>query len=321
MKALYYDKKLAFRDDIPKPQLKNGEALVKVIKSGICRTDIEIAKGYMDFTGIPGHEFVGIVEDASDKSLIGDRVVGEINCGCGECYDCRTSNHPHCKERTVLGILNHDGAFAEYLTIPEINLHHVPDSLSDDEAMFVEPLAAAFRVAEQVVVMGTDSLVLGDGKLGILIAQIIAFLKGDVTLCGKYLEKMKRVEGKNIATLTTDELKKNRLYSIVIDATGNPEGIKTALAHTMPKGTLILKTTVAPGEAPLLGPAELNHIVINEITVKGSRCGPFVHALTLLEQQAISVTQLIDKTFPLEKGLEAFEAASKPGALKVLIGN
>ncbi|MDH5542529.1 MAG: alcohol dehydrogenase catalytic domain-containing protein [Nitrospinota bacterium] len=321
MKALYYEKKLAFRDDLPKPTPKNGDALVKVVKSGICRTDIEIAKGYMDFTGIPGHEFVGIVEDASDKSLIGDRVVGEINCGCGECYDCKSGNHHHCNSRTVLGIKNHNGSFAEYLTIPEKNLHHIPEALSDDEAMFVEPLAAAFRVAEQVVVMNTDSLVLGDGKLGILIAQIIAFLKGDVTLCGKYPEKMKLVDGKNIATLTLDELKEKRLYSIVVDATGNPDGIKTALAHTKPRGTLILKTTIAANEPPQIGPAELNHIVINEITVKGSRCGPFVHAITLLEQQLIAVTPLIEKTFPLEKGLEAFEAAKRPGALKILIGN
>jgi threonine dehydrogenase-like Zn-dependent dehydrogenase len=319
MKGLYFDGKLKFSDDLPKPAPEKGEALVKVVKSGICRTDIEIAAGYMGFNGIPGHEFVGIIEDAPDKNRIGDRVVGEINCGCNDCAECRQDSQNHCRNRTVLGIHKRNGAFAEYLTLPEANLHHVPESVTDEEALFAEPLAAAFRVIEQVNVLAGEVLVLGDGKLGILIAQVIGFLKGNVTLCGKHPEKLKLVEDRNVAPILVDDLEKGKLYPVVVDATGNRDGLSLALSHTKAKGTIIVKTTVAGNSKPA-EPADFNRVVIDEITVKGSRCGPFEHALTLLGEKAIPVTRLIQETLPLEKGVEAFETASKPGALKVVFG-
>lgn len=315
MIGIYYNKKLEYRKDLPDPVLGKGEALIKITKAGICRTDLEISEGYMDFTGIPGHEFVGVVEKAENKSLVGCRVVGEINCGCGNCPDCRTDNHKHCKNRTVLGISGRNGAFAGHLTLPEKNLHAVPDSISDEEAVFVEPLAAAFRVAEQIKTANNDILVLGDGKLGLLISQTLALFKGEVTLCGKHPEKMALIENSSVNTITADEMSPGRRYSVVVDATGRPEGLNIALSRTRPRGILVLKTTVAK-------PAKLdfNQVVINEISIVGSRCGPFEQALAMLEQEAVKVKPLIEKTFPLDKGLEAFKAAARPGALKILLG-
>jgi len=318
MKAIYFDGKsrqLACRDDIPMPEPAKGEALIKVIKAGICKTDLEITKGYMGFDGIPGHEFVGVVEKSDDESLVGSRVVGEINCGCGVCDACMHGDKNHCRTRSVLGINGRNGAFAEYMTLPVENLHHVADSVSDDEAVFVEPLAAAYRVVEQVIIRGKSILVLGDGRLGLLIAKVTAVIRGNVTLCGRHPEKLALVEGKGVATLLESELKNDKQYDIVIDATGNPDGVAIALSHTRPRGQLVLKTTVF--EPVKL---DLNKVVIDEISVIGSRCGPFEHALALLEMKEINVTKLIQKEFKLEQGLEAFEAAAKPGALKILLG-
>ena len=318
MKAIYFDgqsKSLSCRDDIDVPEPAKGEALIKVIKAGICKTDLEIVKGYMGFDGIPGHEFVGIVEKCGDDSLTGSRVVGEINCGCGVCDACMHGDQNHCATRSVLGIKKRNGAFAEYLTLPVENLHTVPDSVSDDEAIFVEPLAAAYRVIEQVIIMGKSILVLGDGKLGLLIAKVAAVVKGNVTLCGHHPEKLALVEGREVATLLESELKNGKLYDIVIDATGNPDSAAVALSHTKPRGQLILKTTVVkPAKI------DLNKVVIDEIFVIGSRCGPFEHALALLEMKDIDVAKLIQKEYTLEEGIEAFEAAGKPGALKITLG-
>ena len=318
MKAIYFDgksKKLAIRDDIPIPEPAQGEALIKVIKAGICKTDLEIAKGYMDFDGIAGHEFVGVVEKSDDKSLTGARVVGEINCGCTVCDACMHGDKNHCATRSVLGIKDRNGAFAEYLTLPTDNLHTIPDSVSDDEAVFVEPLAAAYRVVEQVIIRGKSILVLGDGRLGLLIAKVTAIIRGNVTLCGRHPEKLALIKGMDVATLLESKLQNGKLYDIVIDATGNPDSVAIALSHTKPRGQLILKTT-------LKEPAkmDLNKVVLDEISVIGSRCGPFEHALALLEMKEIDVTKLIQKEFKLEDGLEAFEAAGKPGALKILVG-
>ncbi|MBI5178253.1 MAG: alcohol dehydrogenase catalytic domain-containing protein [Nitrospinae bacterium] len=316
MKGLYYGNgKLEFRADLPMPVAAPGEALIRVLKAGICRTDLEIAAGYMDFTGIPGHEFVGIVEKTENPALVGARVVGEINCGCGACEFCARHEPNHCPTRTVLGIKGRDGAFAEYLTLPEKNLHHVPDSLSDDEAVFVEPLSAAYRMMEQVPVRGMNVLVLGDGKLGILTAQAVEILKGNVTLCGRHPRKLKVLEGTNVCAVLESELKPGKQYDVVVDATGRPEGIVKALALTRPRGSLVLKSTVAN---PVK--LDLNAVVINEISIVGSRCGPFVHGLALMETGKIKLKQMIDRAYPLEEGLKAFEAAGKPGALKVLIG-
>ncbi len=317
MKGLYFSNgKLAFRADLPMPQRKPGEALVKVLKAGICRTDLEIAAGYMHFTGVPGHEFVGTVEEADDKGLIGARVTGEINCGCGKCEYCERDEQAHCVSRTVLGIAGRDGAFAEYLTLPERNLHQIPEYMSDAEAVFIEPLAAAYRITEQVPVRSMAVLVLGDGKLGILIAQALEVLRANVTLCGRHKKKLDILKGKNIATLLEGELKPGKKYEVVVDATGRPEGVKKALGFVRPRGNLILKTTIAAPTAEI----DLNHIVINEISVIGSRCGPFVHALALMETGQITLEPMIEASYPLEEGLKAFEHAARPGALKVLVG-
>jgi len=315
MKGIFYNDKLEYREDIPKPVRPKGEAMIKVLKAGICRTDLEIAAGYLDFTGIPGHEFVGTVEEADDGSLVGCRVVGEINCGCGDCPACRTGNHNHCSKRTVLGIKERDGAFAEYMTLPEKNLHIVPDHISDDEAVFIEPLAAAFRLAEQIKVLNNDVLVLGDGKLGLLVAQVLAYFRADVTLCGKHPEKMALMDNKTINTLTPEELAPTRKFSVVVEATGRAEGLEIAFERIRPRGRLVLKSTVAkPSQI------DFNRLVIDEITVIGSRCGPFEQAIALLETEAVKVTPLIEKTFSLEKGIKAFSRAGEPGAMKILIG-
>lgn len=316
MKGLFFGNgKLEYRTDLPLPQPAAGEALVRVIKAGICRTDIEIVSGYMDFTGVPGHEFVGVVEHSADPALKGARVTGEINCGCGKCHFCQHDEQAHCPARTVIGIAGRDGAFAEFVSVPEKNLHQVPDDISDDEAVFIEPLAAAYRIAEQAPVRGRPVLVLGDGKLGLLVAQALDVLQAQVTLCGRHPHKLALLKGSNVAPLLESGLKPGRLYDVVIDATGRAEGVQTALKFVRPRGTLVLKTTVAVPAA-----IDLNAVVINEISVIGSRCGPFVHALALMETGRIKLAPLVEATYPLYEGMKAFEHARRPGALKVLIG-
>lgn len=315
MNGLFFDGKLTYRTDLPEPEPAKGEALIKVTKAGICRTDLEIVSGYMNFTGVPGHEFVGVVEQADDKTLVGERVVGDINCGCGNCSACRTGNENHCPKRTVLGILGRNGAFAEKIALPSKNLFALPDSISDDEAVFVEPIAAAYRIAEQTPVRGKTMLVLGDGKLGLLIAQVMKALNAEVTVCGRHSAKLNLIAETGVVTLLESDLPQNRLFEITVDATGRPEGLELALKHTRPKGTLVLKTTVAKS-----GFIDYNQIVINEITLVGSRCGPFEYAITLMEAGGVKVKNLVEKTFPLNRGIEAFQAAGKPGAMKILIG-
>lgn len=316
MKGLIYqDGRLDFQSDLPRPRPSPGEALVKVLKAGICRTDLEIVAGYMDFSGIPGHEFVGIVEECADRSWVGQRVVGEINCGCGTCDYCKSDAKNHCPRRTVLGILGRNGAFAEYLTLPTENLFGVPESMSDDEAVFVEPVSAAFRIARQVELRGRSVLVLGDGKLGLLIAQVLSRERANVVLCGKHPEKLALLEGTQVERVLLRDLPEGSLYDVVVDATGRPEGLDLALSRTKPRGFLVLKTTVAK-------PAPINHnlIVINEITVVGSRCGDFTRGLPVASGGELALKPLIQKSFPWEEGIAAFAEAGKPGALKVLLG-
>jgi 2-desacetyl-2-hydroxyethyl bacteriochlorophyllide A dehydrogenase len=315
MKGLYYsDGKLAYRDDLPMPVPGEGEALIKVIKAGICRTDIEIVAGYMDFVGVPGHEFVGMVVKSPNPDNAGSRVVGEINCGCGVCEYCHKGEQNHCPKRTVLGIKGRDGAFAEYMVLPEKNLHHIPESLSDDAAVFVEPLSAAYRIVEQVVVRGANVLVLGDGKLGLLIARTLDIMRADVTLCGRHKRKLAILDGTNVNAVLEGELKSGKLYDVVVDATGRPDGANMALSLTKPRGSTVLKTTTREKRE-----LDLNLAVINEISIVGSRCGPFVHGLALLETGRIQLSRMIESEFSIEEGIKAFEAAGKPGALKVLV--
>ena len=271
MKTLVFDGELRIQD-MPIPVPKDGEALVRVLLAGICKTDTEITKGYMNFIGVLGHEFVGVVEDARDKSLVGKRVVGEINAGCESCRSCVRGLSRHCLHRTVLGIQGRHGAFAEYLTLPEANLVIVPDSVSNEKAVFVEPLAAALEILEQVHIEPSDRvLVIGDGKLGVLIAMVLNLYGSDLLLVGKHREKMVVFEDQGGKVVFLEELLDTAdRFDKVIEASGRPSGWKLALERVKPRGTIVLKSTYH--ESISFNPAPL---VIDEITLVGSRCGLF----------------------------------------------
>ena len=314
MKALYWDGAvLAVETNHPEPKTTGGEAVVRVRLAGICATDLQIFQGYMGFRGIPGHEFIGEVVQGP-PALIGRRVVGEINFGCGFCELCRRGLSRHCAKRRVMGILGADGCFAESLAIPARNLHPVPENVSDEEAVFTEPLAAAFEILEQVEVDFTrEVLVLGDGKLGMLCAQVLAVTGARVTLVGKHPEKLKLAKSPAIRTVLLADWRP-RPFDVVVEATGSVSGFTTAVAAVRPRGTLVLKSTVAEEHKISLAP-----LVINEITVVGSRCGPFPPALQALAEKRIAVTPLIEKVYPLRNGLEAVAQAGKSGARKILL--
>ena len=330
MRALVYrNNTLTLEKNYRQPELQPGEALIRVRQVGICNTDLEITRGYMAFNGVLGHEFVGIVESVHEGSgataptyLIGKRVVGEINAAChrADCFYCQRDMPTHCPRRTTLGIVNRDGAFAEYLTLPTENLHLVPDTVSDEEAVFVEPLAANFEICEQVHVKPTDSvIVLGDGKMGQLAAQVLALASCEVLMIGKHPEKLAIVEQRGITTCLLDDVKHllqkaGRLVDMVVECTGAASGLELALQLARPRGTVILKSTVADKSALHLAP-----IVIDEIRVQGSRCGPFAPALRALSQHTINVRPLISARYSLDDALAAFEYAAKSGVLKVLV--
>ncbi|MBI5643428.1 MAG: alcohol dehydrogenase catalytic domain-containing protein [Deltaproteobacteria bacterium] len=314
MKALIYDGRLEYTSRYPAPEMGEGEALIKVRYAGICATDIEITRGYMGFKGVPGHEFSGVIEDASLKGLIGERVTGEINLSCGSCYYCDRGMRTHCANRSVLGIFKRDGAFAEYLTLPVENLHALPDSISDEEGVFVEPLAAAFEILDQIDI-GRDKnvCVLGDGRLGILVAEVLSLTGCVLIAAGHSREKLSILEARGIKTAPgTEGLKKE--YDIVVDCTGRGEGLREALKLVRPRGTIVLKTTVADRTG-----ADLNAVVIDEITLIGSRCGPFKPAIRALAEKAVDVEPLVSRVFPVEEGVEAFEFAKRKGVIKVLL--
>ena len=330
MRALVYaNNSLSLEQHYPEPALTDGEALIRVLQVGICNTDLEITRGYMAFEGVLGHEFVGIVERVREGSgatapayLIGQRVVGEINAAChrADCLYCQRDMPTHCPQRTTLGIVNRDGAFAEYVTLPTANLHLVPDNVSDEEAVFVEPLAANFEIFEQVHVKPTDSvIVLGDGKMGQLAAQVMALASCDVKMVGKHADKLAIVEQRGIATYPLHDVthllqKIRRRVDMIVECTGAAQGLELALQLVRPRGTVILKSTVAAMSALHLAP-----IVIDEIRVQGSRCGPFAPALRALSQHTIDVRPLISARYTLDEGLEAFERAGEKGVLKVLM--
>jgi len=317
MKALVFDGALRMVNGYPVPEPKNGEALIKVILAGICNTDIEITRGYQSFRGVLGHEFVGTVERVNDakSQWIGKRVVGEINCGCNACEVCRAGLSRHCTSRTTLGISGKDGAFAEYVTLPVENLHEVPDHVPDEEAIFAEPLAAAFEVPDQIQIKPTATiLVLGDGKLGILCAMVLNLSQAHVTLAGKHPKKLAVAREQGVSVTPADSLDRRDLYDIVVEATGSPEGLKDALTHVKPRGTVILKSTVAEGKE-----MNLTSVVINEISVVGSRCGPFGPALRAIAGRIIHVRPLISGIYGPDEALKAFEKAQEKDSLKVLI--
>jgi threonine dehydrogenase-like Zn-dependent dehydrogenase len=311
VRAVVFDGALQFTTSAQLRDARPDEVAVDVLEAGICETDLQLCRGYMGFRGILGHEFVGI---ARSGRFMGQRVVGEINCACRVCSVCRSGLPTHCPERTVVGILNHDGAFAETVLIPEHNLHPVPDSLSTSTAVFVEPVAASCRIVEQVSVTGRRVAVLGDGRLGNLSAQVLRHHGADVHVVGKHPAKLALLRHQGIGTVLLSELQSNRSCDIVVDCTGSPTGLETALQLIRPCGTIVLKTTVAATQTLHMAP-----FVIDEITLLGSRCGPFDAALQLLEKGVVEVAPLISARYPLDQAVLAFELASRKDVLKVLL--
>jgi threonine dehydrogenase-like Zn-dependent dehydrogenase len=315
MRALFFSNTLSYSTSRPAPPAADGDTLIRVRQAGICSTDLEIVKGYMGFKGILGHEFVGEVVESPSKDLVGKRVVGEINCVCGRCDLCVAGLSTHCRNRTVLGILNHDGAFADLVRLPAANLHVLPDSIDDDQAVFVEPLAAAFQVLKQVKLDGRKWVtVLGDGRLGLLVAQVLQTTGAPVRVIGKHLSKLGLCEKWGIKSRALADIVPRHDQDVVVDCTGSAAGFEMACQMVRPRGTVVLKSTVAGGK-----PMNLAPIVIDEITVIGSRCGPFREAIRALAAKQIDVVSLIHRRMRIEQGLEAFELAKRPGVLKVIL--
>src|ERR1043166_3900420 len=317
MHALRVEKKKLALKDIARPE-PGDEALVRLPLSGICNTDLEIARGYAGFKGTLGHEFVGVVEASPGDKLVGQRVVGEINAGCGSYKLCAAGDPRHCPNRTVLGIVGRDGAHAEYLRLPLINLLPVPDMIVDEHAVFAEPLAAACGIMERVDIKPEHQVaVIGDGKLGLLCAQAIALSGASVLLIGKHAEKLRIAERRGIETATLKDGAKRKRVDVVVEASGSPSGFVGALEMLQPRGTLVLKSTFqGPGKLDEINQARL---VVDEITITGSRCGRFQPALDLLKKGAIDIDSLISEEYPLARGVHAMERAGKKGVLKVLL--
>lgn len=321
MKALYFDGQLSLRE-LPDPTPAPGEALIRVRLAGICGTDRQILKGYSSFRGIPGHEFVGEVVGCDDKRWIGRRVVGEINVTCGHCDWCRRGLGRHCSSRTVMGIIGRPGAFAEFVTLPVANLHEVPVEVPDEEAVFVEPLAAAAEILDQMpVARGTRVAVLGAGRLGLLVAQVLCHAGAEVTLIGRSEWKLKlaRSWGLNTVVLRGNGGESGlapRSFAVVVEATSSPEGLEQALQLVEPRGVVVMKSTFHE-----LAHFDTANLVVNEITLLGSRCGNFATAIDLLRRDAVHVEEMISRVFPLSEGLEAFEYLENASCLKVLLRN
>jgi threonine dehydrogenase-like Zn-dependent dehydrogenase len=316
--ALKIDKKKVAVREVEKPDA-GGEALVRVLLSGICNTDLEIARGYAGFKGTIGHEFVGVVEESPDQRLMGQRVVGEINAGCGKCELCKAGDPRHCPERTVLGIVGRDGAHAEYLRLPVINLHSLPDKIADEHAVFAEPLSAACGIMERVAIGPAQKVaVIGDGKLGLLCAQAIALSGAAVLLIGKHPEKLRIAERQGIETTSIKAgAKRKREFDVVVEASGSPSGFVGALELLRPRGTLVLKSTFqGPGS---FDDIDQTRLVVDEITILGSRCGRMQPALDLLKKGAVDIDSLISEEYPLARGVHAMDRAAKKGVLKVLL--
>jgi threonine dehydrogenase-like Zn-dependent dehydrogenase len=315
MKALRVEKKRLAVREVEKPAA-GDEALVRVLLSGICNTDLEIARGYAGFKGTIGHEFVGVVEQSSDSSLVGQRVVGEINAGCGKCELCRAGDPRHCATRTVLGIVGRDGAHAEFLKLPAINLLPVPDRIPDEHAVFVEPLAAACGLTERVEIESSQRVaVIGDGKLGLLCAQIVALTGAQVLSLGKHPAKQRIVERRGIEVTSPKKAEKlARQFDVVVEASGAASGFELALRMLKPRGRLLLKSTFH-------GTTEIDasRVVVDEISIVGSRCGRFGPAINLLKKGALDIDSLISEEYPLSQGIHAMDRASAKGVLKVLL--
>ena len=316
MRALWLEnQQLRFREDVPQPTPGPGEALIRVRLAGICGTDLEMVRGYYPFRGILGHEFVGEVVEAPDApEWVGRRVVGEINLVCGECDMCRRGLSRHCRNRTVLGILGKDGAFAEYLTLPLENLHPVPDAIPDQVAVFTEPLAAALEILEQVHLRPTDRvLVVGAGRLGQLIVRVLRLTAASVDVVVRREKQRALLAPLGVGLLPPDAVPTG-VYDVVVEATGNPQGFHLARQALRPRGTFVLKSTYA-GTLEV----DFSRIVVDEQTLVGSRCGPFDAALRVWERGLVDPRDLIEAAYPLEEGVQAFQHAARPGVLKVLL--
>lgn len=316
MKALRFENGKLNLAKITKP-VRENEALVRVVKSGICNTDLEIVRGYAGFQGTIGHEFVGIVVEAENADLIGKRVVGEINAGCGVCERCLLNDSRHCPQRTVLGIIGRDGTHAEFLKLPAENLLVVPAEISDEEAVFTEPLAAAYGITEQVeITKDTSIAVIGDGKLGVLCALSLALKNPHLVLIGKHKEKLAIAEKQNVEGVLLEDAGKLGKFDILIEASGSESGFQTALDLIKPRGKLVLKSTFQ--RKPTW---EAWRVVVEEITIIGSRCGRFAPALELLRDKKIDVKNLISEEFALKDGVKAINRAAEKGVMKILLNN
>jgi threonine dehydrogenase-like Zn-dependent dehydrogenase len=316
MSAIWLENQsLEFRDDVPIPKPMESEALVRVLVAGICSTDLELTRGYYPFTGIPGHEFVGkVIEAPGNRAWVGNRVVGEINIACGECENCQAGRVSHCSVRTVLGIQGWDGAFSEYLILPIENLHTVPDDIHNDAAVFTEPLAAALEIQQQVHVLPSDRvLMIGAGRLGQLISQTLALTGCDLLVVARHKIQHKILNERGIATVEEKYIPDHKM-DIVIEATGSEQGFSLATNSVRPRGVVVLKSTFK-GNVKL----NLSSLVVDEITIIGSRCGPFTPALSLLQDKLVDPTPLIVEKFPLDNAIRAFERAAQTGVLKVLL--
>lgn len=317
MNALWLENNGISLREVPMPKKTNtvaNEALIKIRKAGICSTDLELVRGYYPYTGILGHEFVGEVIEADDASWIGQRVVGEINAVCNQCEQCLNGRPTHCENRTVLGIVNRDGVFADYTTLPLSNLHRVPASIPDEMAVFTEPLAAALEIQEQIQVKSTDRVLLvGAGRLGQLIAQTLSLTGCDLRVVARHKQQQDLLAARGIRVIAEEEVQPWR-WDIVVEATGSPGGFELARRAIRPRGTLVMKSTYK-GEVSV----NFSSIVVDEVNIVGSRCGPFEPALRLMELKQVDPRVLIDSEFSLGEALKAFEHAAESGALKVLI--
>lgn len=315
MQAIWLENQhLSYVDDAELPRPSQGEALIKVILAGICATDLELVRGYYPYAGIPGHEFVGQVVASEDPSLLGERVVGEINTACGVCENCRRGFTTHCEQRTVLGIAKRNGVFAEYACLPSANLHVVPDGIPDEAAVFTEPLAAALEIQQQVQVHPSQRvLVVGAGRLGQLIARTLALTGCDLKVVIRHNRQAELLEMVGIRSCYPEQVTE-RMFDLVVEATGSVSGFELARKALRPRGTMVLKSTYTGNLT-----ANFSAVVVDEITLVGSRCGPFKPALDLLVNHRVDPTPLIQARYPLKEGLAAFAEAARPGVLKVLL--
>lgn len=317
MKAVIFDETLKYVEDYEKPTPKKGEALIKVTYGGVCNTDKEITKGYMGYKGILGHEFTGVVEEINDedKTFLGKRVVGEINLGCKNCEWCAKDLERHCPNRSTLGILAKDGCFAEYVTLPLSNLIEIPENVPDEQAVFVEPLAAGLEILEQMHIQPCQKvMVLGDGKLGLLTALALNACGLDVLIVGKHQNKLDIAKNQGVKTQLLSEFEQAPKFDVVVEATGSITGFETSVNCVKPRGTLVLKSTIAASKELNLAP-----IVINEITILGSRCGRFEPAMRLIASGKIDFSQMISKIYPIEQAIKAFDANNAKDTIKILL--